>query len=184
MHSKVQTAQASMTKIVESAKSALADIRTGRATPGLLSRIQVDSYGSRVPIQQLGSIDVLDAKTLLISLYDKTQVANVEKAIAQSELGANTSSEGAKIRITLPVITQERRLEFVKLAKQKTEEFRVSLRSVRQKIRQEVNEAVKSGALSENELHSIEKDLDKTTNEFVHQVDQIYSAKEAELKEI
>jgi ribosome recycling factor len=184
MHSKVQTAQEEMAKVVESAKSALADIRTGRANPGLLSRIQVDSYGSRVPIQQLGSIDVLDAKTLLISLYDKTQVTNVEKALAQSELGVNTSSEGPKIRVTLPIITQERRLEFTKLAKQKTEEFRVSLRNIRQKIRQEVNVAVKAGALSENEQHSIEKDLDKTTNEFVHQIDQIYSAKEAELKAI
>ncbi|MDR2538295.1 MAG: ribosome recycling factor [Bifidobacteriaceae bacterium] len=184
MHDVVKNAKADMAKVVERAKDGFSGISAGRANPGLLSRVQVDYFGSRVPLQQLANVNVLDSRSLSVAVYDKNNVTAVEKAISQADLGANTSSEGQTIRVTLPSLTQERRHDFVKLAKQKAEEFRIEVRGVRQKVRQDVTEKTNSKKFSETDQHSIFKDLDSVTHEHIEQIDKAFLAKEAELREV
>jgi ribosome recycling factor len=184
MHDLVTNAKTHMEKIVERSKDEFAGISAGRANPGLLSRVQIDFFGSHVPLQQLATVNVLDARTLSVQVYDKNNVTAIEKAISHADLGANTSSEGQTIRVTLPSLTEERRAEYVKLAKQKAEDFRVELRSIRQKVRQEVSDRFNAKKLSESEQHSILKDLDTTTHDQVTLIEKALLAKEAELRQI
>lgn len=177
-------AEEKMVKAVEVAKEELGGIRTGRANAGMFHKIQVDYYGAPTPLQQLASFNIPEARTVLITPFDKSAMATIEKALRDSDLGVNPGNDGNAIRIVLPSLTEERRKEYVKLAKTKGEEARVSLRAVRRKAKEQIDKLVKDGDSGEDEGTRAEKELESITKKFVEQVDDLLHKKEAELLEV
>ncbi len=173
-----------MDRTIEAAKEDFATIRTGRAHPGMFSKIMVDYYGSPTPLQQLASFAVPEARTITITPFDVTAMREIEKALGDPEVGANPSSDGKMIRVTLPVLTEERRKEYVKLARSKGEDAKVSLRSHRRKAKDAIDKFVKDGEIGEDEGNRAEKDLDALTKKHVDAIDEILKNKEAELLEV
>ena len=173
-----------MDKAISVLKDELGSIRTGRATPALLSRIVVDYYGTQVPIQQLASFSVPEPRTLLIQPYDKNAISSLEKAILASDVGITPSSDGNVIRLSFPPLTEERRKELVKVVHQRGEEGRVAVRNVRRHSKEELERLQRAGTISEDDLTRSEKDLQKLTDQHVAEVDEIVVHKERELKEI
>jgi ribosome recycling factor len=173
-----------MDKAISVLKEELGSIRTGRATPALLSRIVVDYYGTQVPIQQLASYSVPEPRTLLIQPYDKNAIASMEKAIMSSDVGITPSSDGNVIRLSFPPLTEERRKDLVKVVHQRGEEARVAVRNVRRHSKDELERLQRDSTISEDDLTRSEKDLQKLTNQHVVEVDEIVAHKERELKEI
>ncbi len=177
-------AREKMGKAISVLKDELAAIRTGRASPALLSRIVVDYYGTQVPIQQLASFSVPEPRTLLIQPYDKNAVASMEKAIMASDLGITPSSDGNVIRLSFPPLTEERRKELIKVVHQRGEEARVAVRNVRRHSKEELERLEHDGTISEDDLVRSEKELQKRTDVHVGEVDEIVAHKEQELREI
>ena len=173
-----------MEKAVEVAKEDFASIRTGRANPALYAKVMVDYYGTPTPLQQLASFQVSDARTILITPYDKSALRDVEKALSDSEVGANPSNDGNVIRVVLPELTQERRKEYVKVVKGKGEDAKVSIRSIRRKAKESLDKLVKDGEVGEDDGARGEKDLDSLTKKHVDAVDELVKRKEAELLEV
>ncbi|AOT03942.1 MULTISPECIES: ribosome recycling factor [unclassified Arthrobacter] len=173
-----------MDKAVEVAKEDFASIRTGRATPGLYNKVLVDYYGSPTPLQQLASFAVPDARTILITPFDKTALRDIERALSDSEVGANPSNDGNVIRITIPDLTQERRKEYVKIVKAKGEDAKVSIRNIRRKAKETLDKLVKDGEAGEDEGSRGEKELDAMTKAHVDGIDELLKRKEAELLEV
>jgi ribosome recycling factor len=173
-----------MDKAVEVAKEDFATIRTGRANPGLYSKVIVEYYGTPTPLQQLASFAVPDARTILITPYDKTALRDIEKALSDSEVGANPSNDGNVIRVTIPELTQERRKEYVKIVKGKGEDAKVSIRSIRRKAKDALDKFVKDGEAGEDEGARAEKELDALTKQHVESIDELLKRKEAELLEV
>jgi ribosome recycling factor len=180
----ILTAEDKMGKTIHVAGEEFAAIRTGRANPGMFSKIEVDYYGAPTPLQQLASITVPEARTVLVTPYDKSVMAAIEKAIRNSDLGVNPSDDGTVIRLSMPELTSERRKEYVKLARHKAEEARVAIRACRHKARDEMNKAEKDGHISQDEVSRGEKELDALTKRFVAKVDALLEHKEAELLEV
>ena len=154
------------------------------ANPALVEKLKVDYYGSEVPLQQLAGFSVPEPRVLLVSPYDKGALKAIEKAIQSSDLGVNPGNDGQQIRLVFPELTQERRKEFVKLAKAKAEDGRVAVRNVRRHTRQELEHLAKDGEISDDELARIEKELDKVTHEVVAEIDKALEHKERELLEV
>ena len=177
-------AEEKMDKAVEVAKEDFAAVRTGRANPGLYNKVLVDYYGSPTPLQQLASFAIPDARTILITPFDKTAMRDIERALSDSEVGANPSNDGNVIRITIPELTKERRKEYVKIVKTKGEDAKVSIRSVRRKAKDAIDKLIKDGEVGEDEGRRAEKELDDTTAKYVAQVDELLKHKEAELLEV
>jgi ribosome recycling factor len=177
-------AEEKMEKAVSVAKEDLTSVRTGRANPSMFSRIVVEYYGAPTPLNQLASVTVPEARMALIKPYDQTQIAAVEKAIRESDLGVNPSNDGTVIRIVIPQLTEERRKEMVKVAKSKGEDARVSIRSIRRKAKEELDRIAKDGEAGEDEVARAEKELQHLTDNYVHQVDELVKHKEAELLEV
>jgi ribosome recycling factor len=173
-----------MDKAISVLKEELGSIRTGRATPALLSRIVVDYYGTQVPIQQLASFSVPEPRTLLIQPYDKNAIASMEKAIMSSDVGITPSSDGNVIRLSFPPLTEERRKELVKVVHQRGEEARVAVRNVRRHSKEELERLQRESTISEDDLTRSEKELQKLTDQHVGEIDEIVVHKERELKEI
>jgi len=173
-----------MERTIEAAKEDFATIRTGRAHPGMYSKVMVDYYGSPTPLQQLASFAVPEARTITITPFDVTAMRAIEKALGDPEVGANPSSDGKMIRVVLPVLTEERRKEYVKLAKAKGEDARVALRNHRRKAKDSIDKLVKDGEIGEDEGTRAEKDLDALTKKHVDSVDEILKKKEAELLDV
>jgi ribosome recycling factor len=173
-----------MEKAVEVAKEDFASIRTGRANPALYAKVMVDYYGTPTPLQQLASFQVSDARTILITPYDKSALRDVEKALSDSEVGANPSNDGNVIRVVLPELTQERRKEYVKIVKGKGEDAKVSIRSIRRKAKESLDKLVKDGEVGEDDGSRGEKELDVLTKKHVDAVDELVKRKEAELLEV
>ena len=173
-----------MDKAISVLKEELGSIRTGRATPALLSRIVVDYYGTQVPIQQLASFSVPEPRTLLIQPYDKNAIASMEKAIMSSDVGITPSSDGNVIRLSFPPLTEERRKELVKVVHQRGEEARVAVRNVRRHSKEELERLQRESTISEDDLTRSEKELQKLTDQHVGEIDDIVVHKERELKEI
>jgi ribosome recycling factor len=174
-------AEEKMEKAVSVARDDLASIRTGRANPGMFSRIVVDYYGSPTPITQLSSINVPEARLVVIKPYEQSQLGPIENAIRNSDLGVNPTNDGSLIRIAIPQLTEERRRELVKQAKSKGEDAKISLRSVRRKAMEELTRIRKDGEAGEDEVSRAEKDLDKSTAQYVHQIEELVKHKEGEL---
>jgi ribosome recycling factor len=173
-----------MEKAVEVAKEDFASIRTGRANPALYAKVMVDYYGTPTPLQQLASFQVSDARTILITPYDKSALRDVEKALSDSEVGANPSNDGNVIRVVLPELTQERRKEYVKIVKGKGEDAKVSIRSIRRKAKESLDKLVKDGEVGEDDGVRGEKELDSLTKKHVDAVEDLVKRKEAELLEV
>lgn len=173
-----------MDKAVEVAKEDFASIRTGRANPGLYNKVIVEYYGTPTPLQQLASFAIPDARTILITPFDKTSMRDIERALSDSEVGANPSNDGNVIRITIPELTQERRKEYVKIVKGKGEDAKVSIRSIRRKAKDSLDKLVKDGEAGEDEGARGEKELDAITKSHVDGIDELLKRKEAELLEV
>ncbi|KHL01143.1 ribosome recycling factor [Sinomonas humi] len=173
-----------MEKAVEVAKEDFASIRTGRANPALYAKVMVEYYGSPTPLQQLASFQVSDARTILITPFDKTALRDIERALSDSEVGANPSNDGSVIRVVLPELTQERRKEYVKIVKGKGEDAKVSIRSIRRKAKESLDRLVKDGEVGEDDGARGEKELDGLTKQHTDSVDELVKRKEAELLEV
>ncbi|MEJ6721920.1 ribosome recycling factor [uncultured Ilumatobacter sp.] len=173
-----------MDKAVEHTQSQFGTVRTGRASPALVERITVEYYGAPVPIQQLASISVPEARQLLIKPHDRSSLEAIEKAIRDSNLGVNPNNDGIAIRLSLPQLTEERRKEYVKVAKSMAEDGRITLRNIRRDARKDMEAEQKDGEVSEDELARAEKELDKVTGERVDAIDAAFGRKEHELIEV
>jgi ribosome recycling factor len=173
-----------MDKAVEVAKEDFASIRTGRANPGLYNKVMVEYYGTPTPLQQLASFAIPDARTILITPFDKTALRDIERALSDSEVGANPSNDGNVIRITIPELTKERRKEYVKIVKSKGEDAKVSIRNIRRKAKESLDKLVKDGEAGEDEGSRAEKELDAMTKAHVEGIDDLLKRKEAELLEV
>ncbi|XPF94311.1 ribosome recycling factor [Colwellia sp. RE-S-Sl-9] len=179
-----QDAQERMGKSIEALKSSLAKIRTGRAHASLLDNISVDYYGMETPLNQVGNISVPDARNLAITVFDKGMIAAVEKAILKSDLGLNPQSNGTLIRIPLPPLTEERRKDLVKVVRGEAEGGKVAIRNIRRDANSDYKSLLKDKEISEDEHHQAEDEIQKITDTYIKQVDEILTAKEAELMEI
>ncbi|MEZ0353530.1 ribosome recycling factor [Mycobacterium sp. pR1184] len=177
-------AEEKMEKAVAVARDDLSTIRTGRANPGMFSRIVIDYYGTTTPITQLASINVPEARLVVIKPYEASQLHAIETAIRNSDLGVNPSNDGTLIRVAVPQLTEERRRELVKQAKGKGEDAKVSVRNIRRKSMEELHRIRKDGEAGEDEVGRAEKDLDKTTQQYVNQIDELVKHKEGELLEV
>ena len=177
-------AEEKMDKAVEVAKEDFAAIRTGRANPAMFTKIMVDYYGSPTPLQQLASMQIPEARTVLITPYDKSAMTGIEKALRDSDLGANPANDGVVIRVVLPVLTEERRRDLVRLARTKGEDAKVSVRSIRRRAKEELDRLVKDGEVGEDEGARAEKELEGLTKKHVDGIDVLLKAKEAELLEV
>lgn len=173
-----------MDKAVEVAKEDFGSVRTGRANPALFAKVVVDYYGAPTPLQQLASFQNPEARTLLISPYDKGSLGAIEKALRDSDLGANPSNDGNIIRVVLPELTEERRKEYVKVVRSKAEDARVSIRSVRRKAKEQLDKIVKDGDAGEDEGNRAEKELESLTRSHTDNVDELLKRKESELLEV
>ena len=177
-------AEEKMEKAVTVAKDDFGGIRTGRATPQMFNKIVVDYYGAMTPINQLSSLTVPEPRMAVISPYDKSSLGVIERAIRDSDLGVNPSNDGSIIRIVFPQLTEERRREFIKVARSKAEDARISIRNIRRKAKEELDRLVKDGETGEDEVTRAEKELEKTTQQYVASVDELLKHKEAELLEV
>ena len=173
-----------MSKAIDHLKGEFAAVRTGRANPVLVEKLRVEYFGSEVPLQQLAGVSVPEARLLVISPYDKSSIAAIEKAIQSSDLGINPNNDGNLIRLSFPQLTEERRKELVKVVKNRAEEGRVALRNIRRQARQDLEALEKSGDLSKDDLARAEKDLDGATKAVVGEVDSLLAHKETELLEV
>jgi ribosome recycling factor len=177
-------AEQKMDKAIEVAKEDFATIRTGRANAAMFSKITVDYYGSPTPLQQLASFNTPEARTILISPFDKSAMTGIEKALRDSDLGVNPSNDGNVIRVVLPSLTQERRKDFVKLARSKAEDARVSVRNIRRRAKEELDRIAKDGEAGEDEVARAEKELEARTKKRIEVIDTVLATKENELLEV
>lgn len=180
----LREADEKMAKAVEHAREEFAAIRTGRAHPSMFAKITVDYYGQQTPVQQLAGFQVPEPRVVIISPYDLGAKAAIEKAIRESDLGVNPSDDGKVLRIVLPELTEERRREFIKLAKTKAEEGRVAVRNVRRGAKQALDRAEKDSEISQDDNTGAEKRLDALTKKYVDAIDELVKHKEAELLEV
>jgi ribosome recycling factor len=180
----LREADQKMSKAVEVAKDDFAAIRTGRAHPSMFAKITADYYGSPTPIQQLASFHIPEPRSIMISPYDKGAMGAIEKAIRDSDLGVNPTNTGDVLRVVMPELTEERRKEYIKLAKAKAEEGRVSVRNIRRHAKQQMERAQKDGDVGEDEVTGAEKRLDAMTKKHVDEIDELLKHKEAELLEV
>ena len=177
-------AEEKMVKAVEVAKEDFMTIRTGRANPAMFNKIFVDYYGSPTSLQQLASFQSPEARMIVVTPFDKSAMANIEKAIRDSDLGVNPSNDGSVIRVPLPQLSEERRKEYIKLARQKAEDSRISLRNIRRHAKDSLDKLQKDGDAGEDDVRRAEKALDDVTSKHVHMIDELVKHKEAELLEV
>lgn len=173
-----------MAKTVSHTRQEFAGVRTGRASPALVEKINVDYYGAIVPMQQLAGFSVPEARQLLIAPFDKGAMDAIERAIRESDLGLNPSNDGNTIRLSFPPLTEERRRDLVKVVRNMAEEGRIALRNERRRARQEMEGLKKDGDLSDDDLQRAEKELDRITHAHEAQIDAALETKEAELLEV
>jgi ribosome recycling factor len=177
-------ANSKMAKAVEVAREDFAAIRTGRAHPGMFAKIMVDYYGTFTPLSQLATVQVPEARMALIHPFDKSAVASIEKAIRESDLGVNPATDGGTIRVSLPQLTEERRKEYIKVARTKGEDSKVSIRNIRRSAKEAMEKLEKDGHVGKDDVARGEKDLEKTTAEYVAKIDELLKHKESELLEV
>lgn len=173
-----------MNKAVSHLKEELMGVRTGRATPAALNRVTVEYYGTTVPLNQLAGFSVPEPRLLMIQPFDKGAIGAIEKAIQASDLGITPSNDGNVIRLAFPPLTEERRKELVKVVHQRAEEGRVAVRNVRRHHKDELEKLEKEHVISEDDLKRSEKELQKLTDRFVGEIDEIQRHKEQELLEV
>ncbi|MGD8546934.1 MAG: ribosome recycling factor [Thiohalophilus sp.] len=177
-------AETRMGKSVDSLKSELTKLRTGRAHTSLLDHIMVEYYGSQVPLNQVANISVSDARTLTVQPWEKPMVQKVEKAILESDLGLNPATSGENIRVPLPALTEERRKDMIKLVRQEGENARVAIRNIRRDAISDFKSLLKEKEITEDEEHKAEEDIQKLTDKYIARVDEALDIKEKDLMEI
>jgi len=177
-------AESKMDKSVEATREEFAAIRAGRANPSMFSKLTADYYGTPTPIQQLASFTAPEARVILISPYDMGAMGAIEKAIRDSDLGVNPANDGKVLRVVLPELTEERRKEFIKLAKAKAEDGRVSVRNIRRHAKQHLEKLEKDGEVGKDDVSGAEKRLDGLTKKHTDTIDDLLKNKEAELLEV
>ena len=177
-------AEEKMEKAVEVAKEDFSAIRTGRANPAMFAKLTVDYYGSPTPLMQLASFQTPEARTVLITPYDKSSMGEIEKTLRDSDLGANPANDGNVIRVVLPILTEDRRRDYIKLARTKAEDAKISIRNVRRKAKEQIDKMVKDGDVGEDDGGRAEKELEATTRKYVDSVDDLLGRKEAELLDV
>lgn len=177
-------AKEKMKKAVEVTREEFSAIRTGRASPKLVEKLEVDYYGTKTPLNQIAGISVPEARLLVITPYDRNAMANIERAIQSSDLGINPSSDGSVIRLSIPPLTEERRKDLIKHMKERAEEGRVAVRNVRRHSKDEMERMKKDGHISEDDVFRAEAELQNNTDAFVAEIDEMVEHKEKELLEV
>ncbi|AEW96817.1 MULTISPECIES: ribosome recycling factor [Streptomycetaceae] len=177
-------AEEKMEKAVVVAKEDFAAIRTGRAHPAMFNKIVAEYYGTMTPINQMASFSVPEPRMAVVTPFDKSSLRAIETAIRDSDLGVNPTNDGTIIRVVFPELTEERRKQFIKVAKGKAEDAKVSIRSVRRKAKETLDKLAKDGEAGEDEVRRAEKELQDATDKYVAQVDELLKHKEAELLEV
>jgi ribosome recycling factor len=180
----LQEAERKMRKAVEITREEFAVIRTGKASTSLLNRVMVDYYGQATPLNQISSITAPEPSLLIVSPYDKSVIKEVEKAILQSDLGLNPVSDGQIIRLPIPKLTEERRRELVKLVRMRAEEGRVAVRNVRREAIEDLREFEKESEITKDDLHRGQEEVQKLTDRFIKEIDEMLKNKEQELMEV
>jgi ribosome recycling factor len=173
-----------MHKCVESTRGEFASIRTGRASPALLDRIVVDAYGQAVPLKQVAGVSTPDARTLMITAWDKGLIAAIRKAVEKSDLGLTPNVDGSAIRLAIPPLNEERRKDLVKLIKKKAEDGRVAVRNVRHHAHDEFKAQLKSHEITEDDGKRMQDTLQRLTDKYVKEIDGLVAAKEKEIMEV
>ena len=177
-------AEEKMEKAVGVAKEDFASIRTGRAHPSMFAKVTAEYYGTQTPVNQLASFHMPEPRMVVIQPFDKGSMAAIEKAIRNSDLGVNPSNDGVIIRVVFPELSEERRREYIKIARHKAEDGRVAIRNIRRRAKDELDKLVKNGDVGEDDGRRAEGELDKLTHSYVTQVDELLKHKEAELLEV
>jgi ribosome recycling factor len=173
-----------MTKSVEATKGEFGTVRTGRASPALLDRVNVDYYGAQTPLKQLAQVSAPEARMLVVTPYDKTSIKAIEKSIMESDLGLTPGNDGNVIRLTIPELTEERRKDLVRVLRGIAEDGRVAVRNVRRDIMHDLRELKKEGEVGGDDEHRAEDSLQKLTDERVHEIDNLLKGKEQEILEV
>ena len=179
-----KTAEQKMQKSIDALKADLGKVRTGRAHTGLLDHVQVDYYGSPVPISQVASITLIDARTIGVQPWEKPLVVKVEKAIRDADLGLNPAAQGDVIRVPMPPLTEERRRELIKVIKHEGENAKVALRNLRRDANNHLKDALKKKEISEDDERRTQDDIQKLTDRYVQEVDKLLAEKEKDLMAI
>jgi ribosome recycling factor len=180
----LSAAERRMRGAVESVKSNFATIRTGRANPGLLDRVEVEAYGSRMPLRSVANVGAPEPRLLTVTPFDPSTVKSIERAIMDSDIGLNPQNDGKIIRLPIPELTEERRRELIRVTRHMAEEGRVSVRNVRRDEMRDVHELRKEGEISQDDERRAEEELQRLTNEYVKRIDAALGDKEAELMEV
>jgi ribosome recycling factor len=180
----LKDAESKMTKAVDSTRGEFAAIRTGRASPALLDRLHVEAYGSSVPIKQVATVSVPDARSLVIAAFDRNTVGDIRKAIEKSDLGLTPNIDGNSIRLAIPPLNEERRKDLVKVVKKKGEEGKIAVRNVRHKVHDDLKAQLKDHKITEDESKRLQDQLQKLTDKFVKEIDQLIATKEKEIMEV
>ncbi len=180
----LKEADQKMDKAVEVAREDFAAIRTGRANPSMFHKINVDYYGSPTPLQQLASFTAPEARVIIIAPYDMSAMAAIEKSIRDSDLGVNPTDDGKTIRVVLPELTEERRKDYIKMAKTKAEDGKIAIRNIRRHAKQSLEKLEKDGEVGKDDVTGAEKRLDGITKKHTEAIDDLLKHKEAELLEV
>ena len=176
-----KSADSRMTKSLETLKSNLAKLRTGRAHPSILDHVQVEYYGSPVPVGQVANLTLVDARTISVQPYEKTMLQPIEKAIRESDLGLNPMALGDTIRVPMPALTEERRRDLTKVARGEGEDAKVAVRNLRREANDSLKKLVKDKTISEDDERRAQDDVQKLTDRFVADIDKLVAQKEAEI---
>jgi len=177
-------AEEKMEKAVTVAKEEFAGIRTGRAHPSMFNKITAEYYGTQTPVNQLASFHMPEPRMIIVQPFDKSSMGAIEKAIRSSDLGVNPSNDGVIIRVIFPELSEERRREYIKIARHKAEDSRVSIRNIRRHAKDSLDKLVKDGEAGEDEGRRAERELEDLTHNYVGQIDELLRHKEAELLEV
>ncbi|HEV3157118.1 MAG TPA: ribosome recycling factor [Candidatus Baltobacteraceae bacterium] len=180
----LRSTEAKMQKALESTRNDFASVRTGRASPALLDRLHVESYGAHVPLKQMASVSVPDARSLTIVAYDRSSVGAIRKAIETSDLGLTPNIDGATIRLAVPPLSEDRRKDLVKIVRKKSEDGKIAVRNVRHKAVDELKALHKDGKITEDENKRAGDKLQKLTDRFIKDVDGLVAGKEQEILEV
>ena len=180
----LQEAKRRMENAVEALRREFTGVRTSKATPALLDTVRVDAYGSHVPLNQVASVSAPEPRMLVVQPWDRAMISPIEKALQTSDLGLNPSNDGKIIRVPIPPLTEERRREYVRLLHKMTEEGRVAVRQSRKDANDDIKRRQKDGELSEDQAHREQDEVQKLTDRFIHQMDELLKHKEAEVMEV
>ena len=180
----IKEAEVNMKKSLEIVKKEFATLRAGRATPALLDKIMVNYYGTSTPVNQLANISVPEARLLVIQPWDKNSLPEIERTIMKSDLGITPASDGTVIRLAIPQLTQERRKDLLKVIKKKSEDGRVAVRNVRRDVNDQLKSIQKEGKISEDELKRSQEEVQKLTDRYIKEIDNLFNTKEQEIMQV